>query len=72
MDSTVNHDEVDEIPWTPPPPLTDEDEDLTRALREFGDPEIVLLPGAFVVGPRINHSVTTHTMDATWHRFPKR
>tara|TARA_B110001452_G_scaffold8049_1_gene7088 strand:+ start:2006 stop:2872 length:867 start_codon:yes stop_codon:yes gene_type:complete len=45
---------------------------LTRALREYGDPEIVLLPGAFVVGPRINHSVTTHTMDAAWHRFPKR
>ena len=45
---------------------------LTRALREYADPEIVLLPGAFVVGPRINHSVTTHTMDATWHKFPKR
>lgn len=32
VDSTVNHDEVDEIPWTPPPPLTDEDEDSVAVL----------------------------------------
>ena len=42
---------------------------LTRSLREWADPEIVLIPGTYMVGPRSNESLTTHTMDASWLRF---
>lgn len=46
---------------------------LTRSLREWADPEIILLHGNLMVGhPPLNASITTHTMDASWQKFPGR